>query len=87
MEKKIIFFIITFLIVSVPFASAYSIGSPKEQFSKGIDPHGVQCKENHELVFKKTTFEPACVKSTTIQKLIERGWASDHDPNHMDMMK
>lgn len=87
MPKKTIFFVLTILIVAIPFASGYSADSPKEQFSKGIDPHDVQCKPGHELVFKKTTFHPACVKSENIQKLIERGWATDHDPHHMDMKK
>lgn len=73
--------------ISIPLASGYFIDSPKEQFSKGIDPHDVKCKENYELVFKNTDFSPACVKSTSVHKLIERGWASDHDPYHMDMMK
>ena len=75
------------MIVSTPFALAFSVDSPKEQFSKAIDPHDIRCKSSLELVFKKTTFEPVCVKSTSIQKLIERGWALDHDPQHMDMMK
>ena len=87
MHKKIFLFAIIILIISIPLASGYSVNSPKEQFSKGIDPHDVQCKPDRELIFKKTNFEPTCVKSTSIQKLIERGWASDHDPHHMDMMK
>ena len=87
MHKKIFLFTVTVLIILIPFASGYSLDSPKEQFSKGIDPHDVQCKPDYELIFKKTTFEPACVKSTSIQKLVERGWASEHDPRHMDMMK
>ena len=75
------------MIFSIPFASGYSPDSPKEQFSKGIDPHKVKCNENFELVFKKSNFSPACVKPSSVQKLIERGWASDHDPHHMNMMK
>ena len=87
MHLKIFLFTIAILIISIPIASGYSRDSPKEQFSKGIDPHDVQCKPDRELVFKKTTFEPVCVKSTSIQRLIERGWASEHDPHHMDLMK
>ena len=86
MQEKIIILTIIILCFSVPLASCYSIDSPKEQFSKGIDPHDVKCKENFELIFKNTDFSPACVKSSSVQKLIERGWASDHDPHHMDMM-
>ena len=86
MQEKIILLTVAILIFSIPIVSGYSLDSPKEQFSKGIDPHDVQCKPGYELIFKKTTFEPACVKSTSVQKLIERGWASDHDPYHMDLM-
>lgn len=70
------------MIISFPSASGYSMDSPKEQFSKGIDPHDVKCKEGFELVFKNTDFSPACVKSASVHELIERGWASDHDPYH-----
>ena len=87
MQKKIILSIVMLVTVSIPLALGYSADSPKEQFSKGIDPHDVICKENYELIFKKTDFSPTCVKSTSVERLIERGWASDHDPYHMDMMK
>ena len=49
--------------------------SPKLQMSFNIDPQEVICKADYELIFKKTTFQPACVKASTVQKLIERGWA------------
>jgi len=55
--------------------------SPLKQFSFGIAPHEVQCKEGFSLVFKNTNFHPACVQSSSAQKLIERGWASDHSPD------
>jgi hypothetical protein len=41
---------------SMPLASGFSIDSPKEQFSNGIDPHDVKCKETFELVFKPLIF-------------------------------
>ena len=56
--------------------------SPKKQMSKGIDPHNVMCKEGLELIFKNSNFQPACVKSSSVAKLIERGWASEHNPHH-----
>jgi hypothetical protein len=63
-----------------------SLPSPLKQFSKEIDPHEVQCNEGFSLVFKKTNFNPACVKPSSVQKLVERGWASDHSPEqHMKM--
>ena len=56
--------------------------SPKKQIATGIDPHNVMCKEGLELIFKNSNFQPACVKSSSVAKLIERGWASEHNPHH-----
>ncbi|HJS82827.1 MAG TPA: hypothetical protein VJ742_08360 [Nitrososphaera sp.] len=48
--------------------------SPLKQIKEGIVPENVVCKEGLELVFKLNG-EPACVKTTSIQKLIAWGWA------------
>ena len=56
--------------------------SPKKQMATGIDPHNVMCKEGLELIFKSSNFQPACVKPSSVEKLIERGWADKHNPNH-----
>jgi hypothetical protein len=61
--------------------------SPLKQFSAGIDPYDVQCKDGLSLVFKNSNFYPACVKSSSVQKLVERGWASEHLPDHEIIMK
>ena len=55
---------------------------PLKQLSIGIDPHNVICKEGLELIFKKSNFNPACVKPSSIEKLIEREWAAEHNPDH-----
>ena len=47
--------------------------SPLKQIKEGIVPENVVCKEGLELVFKLNG-EPACVKTTSIQKLITWGW-------------
>jgi len=47
---------------------------PIKQIANGISPENVICKEGMQLVFKNTYNSPACVKSTTVDKLIERGW-------------
>jgi len=51
------------------------VDSPKKQVSQGVTPMEVICKEGLELIFKLTNNSPACVKPSTIVKLIERGWA------------
>ncbi|MDO8641155.1 MAG: hypothetical protein Q7R33_06385 [Nitrosarchaeum sp.] len=47
--------------------------SPLKQIKSGIVPENVVCKEGLELVFKLNG-QPACVKTTSIQKLITWGW-------------
>lgn len=51
------------------------ITSPKKQIESGINPKEIKCKENFELVFKKTNNMPACVKPLTAIRLLELGWA------------
>ncbi len=48
--------------------------TPKQQTDVGILPSEVECKEGLELIFKYNG-SPACVKPSTAEKLIERGWA------------
>lgn len=40
---------------------------------KQVDPSEIQCKESMELVFK-ISGESACVKSSSVEKLTQRGW-------------
>jgi hypothetical protein len=56
------------------FGSDYIL-PPKHQarFMTSLDD--ISCKEGFELVLKSTTTEPVCVKSSSVAKLIERGWA------------
>ena len=48
--------------------------SPLKQIKEGIVPENVVCKEGLGLVFKLDG-QPACVKTTSIEKLIAWGWA------------
>ncbi len=50
--------------------------SPRAQVKLGVEPHLVQCKEGLELIFKDKVGSPACVKPSSVQRLIEIGWAS-----------
>ena len=52
-------------------------GSPLKQISSGVDPKSVICREGFEMVFKAVDNFPACVKPTTVEKLIQRGWAKE----------
>lgn len=52
--------------------------SPLKQFSLGIHPQDITCKKDLELIFKNTSLQPACVKSSTAQKLVQYGWAANN---------
>ena len=47
--------------------------SPLKQIKEGVEPENIQCKESLELIFKSSG-QPACVKETSVQKLISWGW-------------
>ena len=51
-----------------------TIPSPLKQIKEGTMPENIICKEGLGLVFKLTG-QPACVKTTSIEKLIAWGWA------------
>ena len=57
-------------------SSDESISSPRQQMNEGIFSHEITCKEGLELIFKPND-SPACVKQSTAEKLIQRGWAID----------
>ncbi len=56
---------------------SYSIEklSPLKQIKSGILPKDVKCNDDRQIVFKKSTGNPACVKLETAQRLVNIGWA------------
>jgi len=46
---------------------------PLKQMKSGISPENVQCKSGLELI-QKPSGSVACVKSSSVSKLLERGW-------------
>ena len=63
------------------------MASPRQQMKMGTGPDKIQCKSGFELVFKLTNSSPACVKPSSVPRLVEIGWASDHVPSEDSMMK
>ena len=55
--------------------SSDQIPSLKLQEKSGISPLDVVCKEGLQKVLKSSDKSPACVKPSTAEKLIKRGWA------------
>ena len=56
-------------------ATTRNMMSPLKQYQLGISNDNIQCRESLILI-QKYDNSPACVKSETKEKLIERGWAS-----------
>jgi len=50
--------------------------TPRAQMLAGLSANQVMCKEGLNLVIKTTDGSPACVKASTVYKLIERSWIS-----------
>lgn len=62
------------------------VASPLQQLKSGVDPHEIQCGDGLQLVFKASNFRPMCIKESSHAVLLQRGWASEHDPSHEDLM-
>lgn len=74
----LIIFAITIFSLSQLTDTVFSIAyfpPPLKQISDGVDPANVTCTEGLELVLKKSNGNPACLKPSSVAKLIERGWA------------
>ena len=88
-----IFFVLTLITLvgtSFQIASAENTEqniSPKKQMMSGVDVHEIQCKDGYDLILKTTDWSPACCKSSSVDQLIQRGWAADHDIMHDKMME
>src|SRR5574338_1487614 len=63
-----------------------AIQSPLQKLIGGTDPHAIQCGEGLQLAYKASTFRPACVKDSTYQVLLQRGWASAGVPSDDQLM-
>ena len=62
------------------------LASPLKQMKMGVDAHEIQCNPEYSLVFKATNWSPACVKSSSVERLMEIGWAAGHDVMDKDHM-
>ena len=62
------------------------MASPMKQMSMGTKSKDVKCNDGFEIIFKATNGMPACVKSSSVQRLMEIGWASSQDMMMKDKM-
>lgn len=56
---------------------------PLQQIRNGVKATSVMCTEGLELVLKQSNGQPACVKPSSVAKLIERGWAIHVLPDYV----
>jgi hypothetical protein len=49
--------------------------SPYGQYRLGITADLIECRQEQDVVIKKTTHFPACVNTKSVEKLREKGWA------------
>jgi len=50
--------------------------APYAQLLTGVSAEDILCNEGFELVMKTSNGKPACVISSSVDKLVERGWAT-----------
>ena len=73
LKDKALFGIVLFLVLSFSLlANPANAESPRKQTERGIDAKDVTCKAGLSLVIRVNGF-PACVNSTTAEKLEKRG--------------
>jgi carboxymethylenebutenolidase len=63
---------------------AVSYESPRGQFLSDVPLNMIECAEGFEIIMKKSNGMPACVKPSTVQILIERGWGIHILPDYQD---
>ena len=61
--------------VIMSYGASNIIPSPREQMELGISSANVVCKPDLTLVIRANSETPACVKSSSSEKLLENGWA------------
>lgn len=57
------------------------LDTPLKQFRSGIAAKDVKCNQGLELLMKSHDNMPACVKSTSIQRLLGQGWINPYNFN------
>lgn len=70
---------------SVPIMEHHPVSyfsSPLKQLKHGASLDNVKCIEGLQLILKQSTGAPYCVKPSSIEKLIQRGWAIHVLPNY-----
>ena len=86
-KYSLLVFVIVASLMIQPMAFGATSSSPKGQYAAGTDLHEIECKGGYELIFKAKSWSPACVKASSVERLISLGWAANHDAQHQKMME
>lgn len=70
-----------FSVVSDSTSNSKIIPLPLKQFKSGTDPYFVICNQNLQLVIKSSDNSPACVRPSSIERLLKQGWVNAYDNN------
>ena len=76
LEKQGAMMGVIFRLIPSSLISEFEEASPRQQISSGILSINVTCQVGLELIFKVKDNSPACVKPLSIEKLVNRGWAT-----------
>ena len=66
----------TMAIEKVMAMGGFTLMSPMAQMEHGTDANAVVCKEGLQLMKKTSSGTAACVKSTSVDRLVQLGWGS-----------
>jgi hypothetical protein len=78
-------FVLIPLILSIGIISIMDVSAivyfppPLKQIVEGIAPENVTCTEGLIIVLKASDNSPACLKPTSVEKMIQRGWAIEKE--------
>ncbi len=56
-------------------SSYHRLLAPLQQLRSGISTDEIKCKKGLYLTFKSSNGSPTCVKESTLERLVQRGWA------------
>ena len=54
---------------------------PYKQIANGVLPENVTCTEGLEIILRSSNNMPVCVKPSSVEKLIDRGWTTERISN------
>lgn len=77
-----VFFLVVTLVASLSMCAAFSeVSSPKDQLKNGVAPDEIICRPDLVLMIRADGSMPACVRQSSVDRLIKIGWALEQVPS------